>query len=68
MPSHPGTEEGFGLGLYIVARLSTILGHPVTLASRPGRGTMFRMMLIPTDAQEAANRAAAATAQLASMP
>ncbi len=68
VPSHPGTEEGFGLGLYIVARLSAILGHPVSLKSRPGRGTLFRMMLKPTDAQEAADRAAAAGVQLASMP
>jgi signal transduction histidine kinase len=68
VPTHAGTEDGFGLGLYIVARLSTILGHPVTLASRPGRGTVFRVVLRPTDAQEAAQRAAAATAQLVSMP
>jgi signal transduction histidine kinase len=68
VPSHAGTEEGFGLGLYIVARLSTILGHPVTLASRTGRGTVFRVLLEPTDAQDAADRAAAAVAQLASMP
>ena len=68
VPGHAGTEEGFGLGLYIVARLSAILGHPVTLASRPGRGTVFRVTLKPTDAQQAADRAAAATAQLASMP
>jgi signal transduction histidine kinase len=59
VPSHPGTEDGFGLGLYIVARLSTILGHPLSLASRPGRGTVFRLILKPTDAQEAADRAAA---------
>ena len=67
VPSH-GTEEGFGLGLYIVARLSAILGHPVTLASRPARGTMFRVTLEPADAQQAADRAAAASAQIASMP
>lgn len=66
--NHSGTEEGFGLGLYIVSRLATILGHPVTLASRPGRGTVFRVILDPTDARQAAQRAAAATAQLASMP
>jgi signal transduction histidine kinase len=68
VPSHPGTEEGFGLGLYIVSRLSTILGHPVALSSRPGRGTVFRLMLKPTDAQQAAQRAQAATAQLAALP
>jgi signal transduction histidine kinase len=59
VPTHAGTEEGFGLGLYIVARLSTILGHPLSLASWPGKGTVFRLMLQPTDAQEAADRAAA---------
>jgi signal transduction histidine kinase len=68
VPSHAGTEEGFGLGLYIVSRLAGILGHPLTLASRPGRGTVFRLMLKPTDAQDAADRAAAAGTQLASMP
>ena len=36
-----GTEEGFGLGLAIVARLSQALGHPVGLASRAGRGSVF---------------------------
>jgi signal transduction histidine kinase len=68
VPSHAGTEDGFGLGLYIVARLAYILGHPLTLSSRPGRGTVFRLQLLPTDAQEAAARAAASVAQLVSMP
>jgi signal transduction histidine kinase len=68
VPSHGGTEDGFGLGLYIVSRLAGILGHPLKLASMPGRGTVFRLMLKPTDAQEAADRAAASAAQLASMP
>jgi signal transduction histidine kinase len=66
VPSHTGTEEGFGLGLYIVARLSNILGHPLSLASRPNRGTVFRLMLQPTDPQQAAERAAASVAQLVS--
>jgi len=68
VPSHGGTEDGFGLGLYIVARLASILGHPLSLDSRPGRGTVFRLMLEPTDAQQAADRAAASVAQLVSMP
>jgi signal transduction histidine kinase len=68
VPSHAGTEDGFGLGLYIVARLAAILGHPLALSSKPGRGTVFRMMLQPTDAQDAADRAAASVAQLVSMP
>ena len=28
VPSHAGTEEGFGLGLYIVARLAAHPGPP----------------------------------------
>jgi signal transduction histidine kinase len=68
VPSHAGTEDGFGLGLYIVARLAAILGHPLSLSSRPGRGTVFRLMLRPTDVREAADRAAASVAQLVNMP
>ena len=68
VPSHAGTEDGFGLGLYIVARLAGILGHPLSLSSRPGSGTVFRVMLKPTDAREAAGRATASVAQLASIP
>jgi signal transduction histidine kinase len=68
VPSHAGTEDGFGLGLYIVARLAAILGHPLSLASRPGRGTVFRVALQPTDAKDAADRAAASVAQLVNMP
>lgn len=68
VPNHAGTEDGFGLGLYIVARLSHILGHPLTLASRPGRGTVFRLQLQPTNAEHAAERAAASFAQLVSIP
>ena len=64
VPSHAGTEEGFGLGLYIVARLTQILGHPLTLASRPGRGTVFRLRVVPTDSEAAAQRAHASVAQL----
>ena len=68
VPSHAGTEDGFGLGLYIVARLAAILGHPLSLQSRPGRGTVFRVALQPTDAKDAADRAAASVAQLVNMP
>ena len=38
-----GTEEGLGLGLFIVRRLCAQLGYGVTLQSRPGRGTLFRV-------------------------
>jgi signal transduction histidine kinase len=64
VPTHAGTDDGFGLGLYIVARLTHILGHPLTLSSRPGKGTVFRLVLQPTDAQEAADRAKTSLAAL----
>lgn len=64
VPVHGGTQDGFGLGLYIVGRLTYILGHPLTLQSRVGRGTVFRLALYPTDAQAAADRAVASVAQM----
>jgi signal transduction histidine kinase len=68
VPSHAGTHDGFGLGLYIVGRLTHILGHPLSLQSRVGRGTVFRLVLHPTDARAAAERATASIAQLVSRP
>lgn len=68
VPVHAGTEEGFGLGLYIVGRLNRILGHTLTLASRPGRGSVFRLALHPCNAEDAAQRAATTLGQLASRP
>ena len=68
IPSHGGTEEGFGLGLSIVERLSHILGHPLSLLSRPGRGSVFRLQLLPTNPQQAGERATSTVAQLVSMP
>ncbi|WP_425450159.1 hybrid sensor histidine kinase/response regulator [Virgifigura deserti] len=38
-----GTEQGLGLGLSIVERISRILDHPVSLRSELGRGTMFTL-------------------------
>ena len=42
-----GTEEGFGLGLSIVRRLSDRLGYPVTMRSQPRVGTVFRVLVPP---------------------
>lgn len=44
-PNHPGTEDGFGLGLAIVSRLAQRLGHGLTMKSRPGRGSVFTLIL-----------------------
>jgi signal transduction histidine kinase len=44
--SHTGTEDGFGLGLAIVQRLSDVLGHKITLITRPGHGTCMRAELL----------------------
>lgn len=36
-------ERGLGMGLAIVKRLALLLGHRLVVASRPRRGTMFRV-------------------------
>ncbi len=64
VPGHAGTEDGFGLGLYIVARLTHILGHSLSLQSRVGKGTVFRLQLHPTEAGAAMDRASASIATL----
>lgn len=38
-------EMGLGLGLSIVKRMSLALGHGLQVASRPGRGSRFRLRL-----------------------
>lgn len=44
---NPGRDRrrGLGLGLAIVRRLATLLGHELTLQSVPGRGTRFRIRM-----------------------
>ena len=37
--------QGLGMGLAIVKRLARLLGHELTVSSRPGRGTMFRLRI-----------------------
>jgi signal transduction histidine kinase len=50
---NPGRDRsrGLGIGLSIVQRLSRLLGHPVQMHSRPGRGTHFRVVLPAAKAQ-----------------
>ncbi len=38
-------QRGLGLGLSIVARLAALLGHRVDFDSKPGRGSVFRVLL-----------------------
>ena len=52
-------RKGLGLGLAIASGLAAALGHALTLRSRVGRGSVFRLRLPQTDApavQEAATR------------
>lgn len=48
------TGKGFGLGLAIVDRIAGVLGTPVTVRSRPGRGSVFAV-----EVQRATSAAAA---------
>ena len=40
-----GADGGMGLGLAIVRRLAGLLGHGVTLVSRPGHGSRFAVVM-----------------------
>ena len=55
--SQPGDEEGFGLGLAIVARLNAVLGHTISMQSRPDRGTRFRLEVQADDTHDSGARA-----------
>jgi CheY-like chemotaxis protein/two-component sensor histidine kinase len=43
-------EQGLGLGLAIVDRAARVLGHPLGVRSRPGRGSVFSIMVPHGDA------------------
>lgn len=45
-------DKGLGMGLSIVRRLVLLLGHELEVASVPGRGTVFRVLLPPTQLEE----------------
>jgi PAS domain S-box-containing protein len=51
--SSGGKRGGFGLGLAIVDRLCTLLGHPISVRSQPGRGTVFQIIIPEAQAQTA---------------
>jgi signal transduction histidine kinase len=43
--SGPRVEGGMGLGLAIVRRFATLLGHAIDLDSQPGRGSRFSIVV-----------------------
>jgi signal transduction histidine kinase/CheY-like chemotaxis protein len=53
----PGTsrDKGLGLGLSIVQRSAEILGHTLRVRSRPGRGSVFELVLERVAATPAAS-------------
>jgi two-component system, sensor histidine kinase len=46
-PLSASQRKGLGLGLAIVKRLAALLEAPLTVQSRPGRGTVFSLLLAP---------------------
>jgi signal transduction histidine kinase/FixJ family two-component response regulator len=38
-------RKGLGLGLAVAQGLATVLGHELSLSSRPGKGSVFRLIL-----------------------
>lgn len=53
-------QRGLGLGLAIVKRLVQLMGHTLTVASCPGRGTVFRLGVATSDFDEVERVTAAA--------
>ena len=49
----PGGERGLGLGLSICQRIARILGHPLQVDSRVGRGSVFSIRVPPGQAAPA---------------
>ena len=49
--------RGLGMGLAIVRRLCNLLSHPLQVRSRPGRGTLFRVVVPAGDLRDRAQPA-----------
>ncbi|MDC0404466.1 PAS-domain containing protein, partial [Porticoccaceae bacterium] len=51
-------KQGLGLGLAITKRIAALLGHPLSLRSKPGAGSTFSVKLPLSDQQQIPVRAA----------
>lgn len=60
-PHRKGARAGVGLGLAIVERIADVLQHPITVKSRPERGSLFSIR-VPFVRVEPAQRPPLATA------
>ena len=61
-------NKGFGLGLSIVRRICGVLGHALTVRTRPGSGTMFRVVVPRSSAPFPRRRDLQASAESAIQP
>ncbi|MCM8738226.1 PAS-domain containing protein [Azospirillum sp. A1-3] len=61
-PVTKGRDRGMGLGLAIVDRVARMLGHPITVRSEPGRGSVFAVM-VPRGTERRAVRPASVAAR-----
>jgi len=52
--SDKSARRGLGLGLAIVRRIARLLDHPVNMRSRPGRGSLFEVVVPRARAADAA--------------
>jgi signal transduction histidine kinase/CheY-like chemotaxis protein len=52
--ANPGRDrgKGLGMGLAIVKRLSALLGHELTVRSKPGSGSVFRIWVARTHVEQ----------------
>jgi two-component system CheB/CheR fusion protein len=57
--SATGSGGGLGVGLPVARRAADLLGHPLEVASRPGRGSRFAIAAPPATSQSLAERNAA---------
>jgi signal transduction histidine kinase len=61
-PVTKGRDRGMGLGLAIVDRVARMLGHPITVRSEPGRGSVFAVT-VPRGTERRAVRPASVAAR-----